>query len=101
MITSLSFKTKARSQKYKKARYAIGSVSEKDLSKINKKFKKIKKLPYLKRRPKHEPIDSYFSLARQLAKYMIRSDSLNWHDHGGYTEITDPSSKVNITDEDK
>ena len=32
-ITSLGFKTKARSQKYKKARYAIGNVSEKDISK--------------------------------------------------------------------
>ena len=46
LITSLSFKTKARSQKYKKARYAIGNVSEKDISKIIKKFEKIEKLPY-------------------------------------------------------
>ena len=32
LITSLGFKTKARSQKYKKAKYAIGNVSEKDIS---------------------------------------------------------------------
>ena len=58
LITSLGFKTKARSQKYKKARYAIGNVSEKDISKIIKKFEKIEKLPYEKKRPKHEPTDS-------------------------------------------
>ena len=32
---------------------------------------------------------------------MIRSDNLNWHEHGGYTEMTAPSSNVNVTDEDK
>ena len=46
LITSLGFKTKARSQKYKKARYAIGIVSEKDISKIIKEFDKIEKLTY-------------------------------------------------------
>ena len=58
MITSLGFKTKVRSQKYKKARYAIGNISEKDISKIIKKFEKIEKLLYEKKRPKHEPTDS-------------------------------------------
>ena len=82
---SLGFKTKARSQKYKKARYAIVNVSEKDLSKIIKEFENIEKLPYEKKRPKHEPTDSYFHLERELAKCMMRSDNLNWHDHGGYT----------------
>ena len=38
LIIYLGFKTKARSQKYKRARYAIGNVSEKDISKIIKKF---------------------------------------------------------------
>ena len=46
LITSLGFKTKVRSQKYKKARYAIGNVSEKELSNIIKEFEKIEKLPY-------------------------------------------------------
>ena len=41
LITSLGFKTKSRSQKYKKASYAIGNVSEKDLLKIIKEFEKI------------------------------------------------------------
>ena len=31
LVTSLVFKTKVRPQKYKKARYAIGNISEKDL----------------------------------------------------------------------
>ena len=79
MITSLGFKTKARLEKYKKARYAIGNVSEKDISKIVKEFEKIEKLPYEKKRLKHEPTDSYFHLARQLAKCMMRSDNLNWY----------------------
>ena len=41
LITPLGFKTKARLQKYKKLRYAIGNVSEKDTSKIIKEFEKI------------------------------------------------------------
>ena len=46
------------SQNYEKARYAIGNVSKKELSKIIKEFEKIEKLPYEKNRPKHEPTDS-------------------------------------------
>ena len=46
LITSMGFKTKVRSPKYKKARYAIGNVSGKDLSRIIKGFEKIEKLPY-------------------------------------------------------
>ena len=101
MITSLGFKAKVRPQKYKKARYAIGNVSKKDLYKIIKEFEKIEKLPYEKKRSKHEPTDSYFHLARQLAKCMMRSKNLNWHDHGGYTEMTAPSLNVNDTDKEK
>ena len=48
LITSLVFKTKARSQKYKKARYVIVNISEKDIPKIIKEFGKIEK--YLMRR---------------------------------------------------
>ena len=50
---------------------------------------------------KHEPTDSYFYQARQLVKCMMRANTLNWHDYGGYTEITAPSSKVYSTDEDE
>ena len=32
---------------------------------------------------------------------MMRSNNLNWHDHGGYTEITAPSLYVNATDKDE
>ena len=69
--------------------------------KIIKEFEKIGKLPYEKKRPKHEPTDRYFHLARQLAKCMMISDKLNWHNHGSYTEMTAPSSNVNVTDEDE
>ena len=45
LITFLGFKTKARLQKYKKERYAIGNVSEKDLYRIIQDFERIEKLP--------------------------------------------------------
>ena len=48
LITSKGFKTNARSQKHKKARYAIGNVSEKEISKIIREFKKFEKLSYEK-----------------------------------------------------
>ena len=41
LVTALALKTKARSDKYKKARYAIGNVSMKDLSNIIKKFENL------------------------------------------------------------
>ena len=101
MVTARDSKTKVRSSKYKKARYAIGNVSEKDLSKIIKEFEKIGKLPYEKRIPKHEPTPSYFHLVRQLAKCMMRSDEHNRHVHVSYAEETAPSSDVNVTDMEK
>ena len=48
-------------------------------------------------RRKHEPSESDFHLARQLAKCMMRSNKLNWYDHGGYTKMTAPSSNINVT----
>ena len=101
LITSLGFNSKVRPKKYKKSRYAIRNVSKKDLSKIIREFETIEKLPYAKKRPKHEPTDSYFYLARQLAKCMMRSDTLNWHDYGGHTEMTAPSLNIYSTDEDE
>ena len=59
LIISLDLNTKTRSNKYKKARYAIGNFSKKYLVKITNK------------RPKNEPTDSYFYLARQRVKCMI------------------------------
>ena len=101
LITSLGFKAKSRPQKYKKARCAIRNVSEKDIYRIIKDFEKIEKLPYEKKSPKHEPTESYFHQARQIEKCMMRSDNLNWYDHGGYTEMTNPYFNVNATDEDE
>ena len=40
------------------ARYAIGNVSNRDLSEIIREFDKFEKLPSEKRRPKHEPTDN-------------------------------------------
>ena len=45
LVTALALKTKARSKKYKKARYDIGNVSMKDLVKKIIEFEK--KLRYL------------------------------------------------------
>ena len=64
LITSLGFKAKVRPQKYKKARYAIRNVSKKYPSKIIREFQKIPYESYEKKKPKHEPTDSYFYLAR-------------------------------------
>ena len=100
LITSLGFKAKARPQKYNKARYAIRNVRKKDLSKIIREFEKFGKILYEKKRPKHDPTDCYFYPAKHLAKCMMISDTLNWHNYGGYTELTDPSSKGKSTDKD-
>ena len=43
LVTALALKTKARSKKYKKASYAIGNVSMKDLSNKTKEFEKLLK----------------------------------------------------------
>ena len=86
LVTALDFKTKVRSQKYKKARYSIVNVSKKDLSKIIKEFDKIGKVPYVKRIPKHEPTSSYYHLVRCITECMMRSDEHNRHVHGSYVE---------------
>ena len=66
--------------------------------KIIKEFDKIGKLPYDKKRLKHEPTHSYFHLVRQLAKCIMRSDQLNRHNQGSYTEINDSSLNINVTE---
>ena len=101
LVTALAFKTKLRSQKYKKARYAIVNASMKDLSNIIKELEKIVKVLYVKRTPKHEPTSSYYHLVRCIAECMMRSDEHNRHVHGSYAEENAPSSNVNVTDEDK
>ena len=42
LVTSMGFKAKARSQKYKKSGYPIGNASKKDLSIIISEFEKFK-----------------------------------------------------------
>ena len=69
MITSLVSKTKARLQKYKREKYDIGNVSEKDLSRIIKDFEKIEKLTYEKKRSKHDPTDRYFHLSKATCNH--------------------------------
>ena len=94
LVTALALKTKARSTKYKKARYAIGNVSMKDLSNKIKELKKIVKVPYLKRTLKHEPTSSYFHLVECLGKCMMRCGENNHHVHNGYGKEMAPSSDV-------
>ena len=101
LITYLSFKAKARPQKYKKERYAIGNVSNKDPYKIIMDFVKFDKLFYENRRPKHESTEYYLYLSRQIAKFMMRSDTLNWHDYVGYKKMTAPSLNIIYTDKDE
>ena len=90
MVTALDLKTKARLKKYKKARYAIGNVSMKDLSNKIKEFEKIVKVPYVKRIPKHEPTSRYFHLVVCIAECMMRygENNHNVYDvqdvHDGY-----------------
>ena len=79
LITSLGFKDKVRPHKYKNARYAIVNVSKKYLSKIIREFEKLTYESYEKKRPKHEPTDSYFYLARHLVKCMMRADAFKSH----------------------
>ena len=88
-------------EKYKKARYAIGNVSMKDLSNKIKEFLKIVKVPYVKMIPKHDPTSSYYHLVGCIAECMLRCGEDNQHVHGGYTEETATSSNVYDTDKDK
>ena len=87
MITSLGIKAKSRLKKYKKARYAIRNFNMKVLSEISRKFDKLPYRIYERRRPKHDPIDSYFYLARQ-PKCMMRVDFLHLHVYPIRIEIT-------------
>ena len=58
MITSIGLKAKARPKKYKKARYAIINVINKDLSRIIRGFEKLPYKSYDRRRSKHDPTGS-------------------------------------------
>ena len=80
--------------KYEKERYAIRNASMKDLSKIIRDFEKFPYKVYERRSPKYDPTDSYFYLARQLAKCLMRADALNSEN---YPVITEMTGSKNIT----
>ena len=75
LITSLGFKTNVSSKKYKRERYDITNISMKDPSNLIKEFEILPYKGYVHKRPKHEPTESYFYLARHLAKCMMRADT--------------------------
>ena len=99
MITSLGLRYKTRPKKYKKSRYVIGNSIKKDLSKIIWEFDRLPYESYERKRPKHEPTDSYFYPVIQFAKCMIRSDALNLHGYTVRTEMTALSLHVCYTDD--
>ena len=66
-----------------------------------REFEKFEKLYYEQKRPKHKPTEFYFYLARHIAQCIMRSDTLNWHNYGGYMKMTALSLNVNFTDKYK
>ena len=82
--------------------YALGNVSKKDLSKIIRELEKLPYEIYENQWPKHEPTDSYFYLARQLAKCMMRADTFKSENYPVIMEMTDtkhiPTSHVFSTE---
>ena len=105
LITSMCLNSKARSKKYKRASYSIRNFSKKDFPKIIREFDKLPYKSYDRKRPNHEPTDSYFYLARHIAKCMMRDDALNSHVYPVITEVTAtkqiPTLHVCSTEESK
>ena len=97
----MGFKSKLSPHKYKKSRYAAVNVSKKDLLKIIREFENVPYKIHKKKRPKQDPTDIYFYLARQLEKCMNRADALNSHFYPVRIEIIVLSSHVYSTDEDE
>ena len=60
----------------------------KDLSNIIREFDKLPYKSYERRRPKREPTDSSYYLARHIDKCMMRYDALNSHVNPVRTEMT-------------
>ena len=77
----------------------------KDISNIIKEFLKLLYKGYVRKRPKHEPTNSYFYPERKLAKCMVRADSFNSHVDPVRTEMTViqhiPISHIFHSDESK
>ena len=98
MINSLGFKEKVTPHKCKKVIYAIINVSNKDLPNTIREFEKLLYKSYKKEITKHEPTDSYFYLAIQLEKCMMRSDALNLYFYPVRTKMTVLSSQICFTE---
>ena len=77
LINSLGITANVRSNKKKNARYDITNFSMKGLSNIIKEFEKLPYKGYVRNSPKHEPTDSYFYIAIQIAKCMMRAHAFN------------------------
>ena len=88
LITFMGLKTNVRPKKYKKARYSITNVIMRYFSNIIKEFKRLHYKGYVQERPKHEPTDNYFYLARHLDKCIMRADPLNLRVDPVRTEMT-------------
>ena len=61
----------------------------KDPSKIIKEFEKLPYKVYVRKRPKHEPTDTYFYIERNFAKRVMRADSFNLYIDPVRIEMTD------------
>ena len=68
-----------------------------------REFGKLPYESYERKRPKHEPTDGYFYLERQLAKLLMRANSLNFQVYPVIMEMNDtkkiPTSHVFSMDE--
>ena len=60
----------------------------KDISKIIKEFENVFDEGYVQKMNNNEPTESSFYLSRQIAKYMMRADALNFHADLVRTEMT-------------
>ena len=56
-------------------------------SNIIQEFEKFPYKSYESRRPKNDPADSYFYLARQLSECMLKADALNSYNYPVRTEM--------------
>ena len=76
-----------------------------DLLKIIRELEKLPYKSYDRRSTEHDPTDSYFYLERQLAKCIMRDDSLNLDNYPTETEMAGvkqiPISHVCSTDDSK
>ena len=88
LIISLGLRAKARPNIYKKSKYAIVKICKQDLSKTIRNSVTLLYKSRERRRHKNETTDNHFNSAKQLAKFMMRSDVLNSHTYPIRTKMT-------------